>query len=370
MCFDKLISKFFWISAATLFGACNGNNSAQSQMTGTDLSLKDAYESFFPIGVSVSGSELVQEGALIKTQFNSITPVNAMKMVNIHPEEHIYNWKEADSIVAFAKRNEMKIRGHTLLWHRQLPDWLFRNPDGTRAPRQLVMQRLKDHITTVVSRYKKQVYAWDVVNEAISDNPNEFYRSDPLFQVCGEEYLDSAFAWAHTADPEAVLFYNDYNEYKPLKRARIIRLITTLRNRGIPVHAAGLQAHWSIYEPSALDLEQTLEDFRSAGIPIQITELDVSIFPKDPRSAAAVQADTSRAFTAEKQKLQSAQYEQVFRLLRKYRQNITGVTFWNITDRRTWLDNFPVHGRKDYPLLFDSNMKPKPAFRKVCRFDD
>jgi len=329
--------------------------------------LKDHYKDFFPIGVSVSPAELRSaEAQLILKEFNSITPVNAMKMKPIHPKEHEYYWKDADSIVAFAKRNGMKLRGHVLVWHQEIPDWLFTDSTtGKNATKEQVLQRLKEHITTVVSRYKGSIYAWDVVNEVISDDKNEFYRPSALYKLCGEDFIFKAFEYAHAADPKAILFYNDYNETNPIKRAKIIQLVNKMKMKGIPVHAVGLQAHWSIYDLTRKDLETTLKDFSKLGLPLQITELDMSVYP---RVVDESKAATDTAYTLEKQNRQAAQYKMCFQVFRKYRKHISGVTFWNVSDRKSWLDNFPVKGRKDHPLLFDEQLNRKRAYHEVSSF--
>src|SRR4030095_417977 len=195
--------------------------------------LKDYYKDFFFIGVAVTPRALrTDEAQLILSQFNSMTAENAMKMGPIHPQENKYNWSAADSIATFAKANNLKLRGHTLCWHNQTPAWMFiDSATGKQVTKEVLLQRLKDHISTVVSRYKGIVYAWDVVNEAISDNKEEYLRNSAWYQICGEEYIAKAFQWAHEADPNALLFYNDYNEIDPVKREKIIRLIKSLKDR-------------------------------------------------------------------------------------------------------------------------------------------
>ena len=331
--------------------------------------LKDYYKDFFPVGVAVSPRALTgEEGSFIVQQFNSVTPENAMKMGNIHPGEHTWNFTGADSIVAFAVRNKMKIRGHTLCWHNQVPAWIFTDAKGDTVSAEILLQRLKDHITQVVTRYKGKVYAWDVVNEVISDQKDEFYRNSPWLRICGPRYIEMAFRWAHEADPQAVLFYNDYNEINPVKRAKIIQMIKELKAKNVPVQAVGLQAHWAINEPTTDQLEQTLHDFAALGLPLQITELDISVYPKEHEARGRRTMDADTVFTAEKEDRQAAEYKMCFEKFRKYGTSVTGVTFWNISDKHSWLDNFPVRGRKDYPLVFDRNFRPKKAFREIIRF--
>ncbi|PSL34978.1 endo-1,4-beta-xylanase [Chitinophaga ginsengisoli] len=331
--------------------------------------LKDYYRSFFPIGVSVSPRVLKgEEAQLIISQFNSVTPENDMKMGNIHPRENEYNFGRPDSIVAFALRNKMKIRGHTLCWHNQVPAWIFKDEKGDTVSKEILLRRLKDHITTVVTRYKGKVYAWDVVNEVISDKKEEFYRNSAWLRICGPEFIEKAFQWAHEADPQAVLFYNDYNEINPVKRAKIIQMVKDLRAKGVPVQAIGLQAHWAFNEPTEDQLEKTFADFAALKIPLQVTELDISVYPKEHEARARSASDADTSYNREKENSQAEQYRRCFAIFRKYKNALTGVTFWNLSDRHSWLDNFPVQGRKDYPLLFDRNLQPKKAFKEVVSF--
>lgn len=340
---------------------------AQVPASGT---LKDRYASFFTMGVAISPRALrTQERQLIETQFSGVTAENAMKMGPIHPRPDYFNWAPADSVVAFATSRNMAVRGHTLVWHSQTPDWLFKGEAGQLPTKEVLLGRIKAHIDSVVGRYKGRVFAWDVVNEAISDQKDEFYRSSPFYQICGEEFIQKAFEWAHAADPAALLFYNDYNEIDPIKRGKIIKLVNELRAKGVPIHGIGLQAHWSIFSPSADALEQTLSDFSKTGLKIHITELDVSVYKKEGRRDR-IPSDSLTAYTPEREAMQKEMYQRVFAAFRKYRTSIGSVTFWNISDRFTWLDNFPVRGRKDHPLLFDPALQPKKAFGAVMDFKD
>jgi endo-1,4-beta-xylanase len=331
--------------------------------------LKDYYHNYFTMGVAISPRSLkTDEAALILQQFSSITPENAMKMGPIHPTENEYYWKDADSIAAFAKRNKLKLRGHTLCWHNQTPGWLFKDAAGKQVSKEVLLQRLKDHITTVVKRYKGTIYSWDVVNEAISDTKDEYLRNSLWYQVCGEAYIAKAFQYAHEADPEALLFYNDYNEINPVKREKIYKLVKSLKDAGVPIHGVGLQGHWAVNEPSRGQLDSTIQRFAELGLKIQVTELDISVYPKEHDARERKPADANNLFTAEKENQQIEVYKMCFELFRKYRQHISAVTFWNVSDRYSWLDNFPVRNRKDYPLLFDKDLKPKKAFWEVVKW--
>jgi endo-1,4-beta-xylanase len=345
-----------------------GSTSTDSVVIDTSKGLKDYYEQYFSVGVAVSPRALKSdEASLVLRQFNSITPENAMKMGPIHPKENLYYWKDTDSIVAFATRNNLKVRGHALCWHQQAPEWLFVGKNGKDVSKEELLKRLKEHIQTIVSRYKGKVYAWDVVNEAISDNPAEYLRNSKWLQICGEEYISKAFQYAHEADPAALLFYNDYNEINPVKREKIFKLVKGLIRAGIPIHGIGLQGHWSIGEPTAGELDKTLKRFSELGLKIQITELDISVYPKEHTARLWKPEDADISFTSKREEKQIEQYKNCFELFKKYSKFITGVTFWNISDKHSWLDNFPVKNRKDYPLLFDTSLQPKKAFYEVIR---
>jgi len=342
------------------------NDTAQKQREG----LKDYYADYFPIGVAVSPRALKDsaQAQLIKTQFKSMTPENVMKMGPIHPTENRYNWGAADEIVAFAEANNMIMRGHALIWHQQYPDWFFKDAKGNQITKDTLYARMKKHITDVVSRYKGKIYAWDVVNEAVSDDSSKVYREEsPFYKIAGEEYLAKAFEYAHEADPDAKLFYNDYNAVRPEKRERIYKLVKKLVDAGVPINGVGIQGHWSIFEPTEAHLKSALDKYASLGLDVQITELDISIY-KWEKERRKGRPDEQDDFTLELEQKQVAQYDMIFNVLREYKNKITGVTFWNISDQYSWLDTYPVEGRKNYPLLFDKNLKPKKAYYKVTDF--
>jgi endo-1,4-beta-xylanase len=331
--------------------------------------LKDYYKNYFPIGVAVAPRSLTgPEADFIRQQFASITPENAMKMGPIHPEENRYYWQDADAIVDFAQKNGLKVRGHTLCWHNQTPRWLFTDASsGKQVSKDVLLARMKQHINDVMGRYKGKIYAWDVVNEAVPDTSTSLYRKSKFYEIIGEEYIEKAFQFAHEADPNAVLFYNDYNTESAAKREKIYQLLKKLKAKGVPVQGVGLQGHWSIYEPTAQELEESINKFASLGLKVQITELDMSVYPKEHERREKKDTDKSE-FTPEMDAKQAAHYKMLFDIFRKHKNQVTGVTFWNISDKSSWLDNFPVPGRKDYPLLFDANLKPKKAYWEIIKF--
>jgi endo-1,4-beta-xylanase len=307
------------------------------------------------------------EAALILKHFNSLTAENAMKMGPIHPEENRYNWAPADAIVSFAQEHSLRMRGHTLCWHNQTPDWLFVDQDGNTVSKEVLLQRLKAHITEVVTRYKGKIYAWDVVNEVIDDNDSKFYRESKWYSICGDEFIAKAFEYAHEADPDALLFYNDYNTENAGKRERIYKLVKQLMDAKVPIHGVGLQGHWSIYEPSETALRASIEKFASLGLKVQITELDVSVYPLE-HSRREPRPGEPNKLTPEMEQKQLEQYTMFFKVFREYKNAITGVTFWNVSDKHSWLDSFPVPGRKNYPLLFDQDLQPKKAYWAIVKF--
>lgn len=333
--------------------------------------LKAYYRDYFPVGVSVAPQSIApgDEAELIKRNFASLTAENVMKPQPIHPEEDRYNWEPADQIVDFAQANGLKMRGHTLCWHNQTPKWFFEDKDGNPVSRELLLQRLRDHIHAVVGRYKGKVYAWDVVNEAIAEQPDKMYRPTKWYQMLGEEYIAKAFEYAHEADPDALLFYIDFDTEKPAKRDHVYQMLKGLLDKGVPIHGMGLQGHWSIYDDlTAAGLEESITRFASLGLTVQITELDISVYPKDWNRKERRASDTA-SFTPEKEQMQIDKYKMIFDVLRKHKDKVSGVTFWNISDRKSWLDSFPIKGRKDYPLLFDEALQPKKAYWKVVGFE-
>ncbi|HEV7780516.1 MAG TPA: endo-1,4-beta-xylanase [Chitinophagaceae bacterium] len=366
----KIFLNLFMVASLLGLVQCNSSGQpSQPATTGESKGLKDYYAKYFSIGVAVSpGALKTDEAGLILEQFSSMTPENAMKMGPIHPKENEYNWAGGDSIAAFAKRNNLKLRGHTLCWHNQVPNWFFTNAAGDTVTKEVLLRRLKDHITTVVRRYKGTIYAWDVVNEAISDRADEYFRNSAFYRICGEEFVARAFQYAHEADPDALLFYNDYNEINAVKREKIFKLVKGLKDAGIPIHGVGLQGHWALSEPTESQLDSTISRFADLGLKIQVTELDISVYPKEHNARERKASDYDTAFSAEKEARQMEVYKMCFKLFRKYKNVISGVTFWNISDRHSWLDNFPVRGRKDYPLLFDKDLQPKKAYWEVVKF--
>ncbi|WP_158826493.1 endo-1,4-beta-xylanase [Mucilaginibacter lacusdianchii] len=356
------------VALVAVVGCCTVTEIKAQANTGDSKGLKDYYQPYFPVGVAVAPQNLTGNDAnFILQHFNSVTPENAMKMGPIHPREDLYSWKDADSIVNFAQKHGLRVRGHNLCWHEQTPNWLFTDSTGKQVTKEVLLRRLKDHITTVVNRYKGKIYAWDVVNEAIDDDNTKFLRNSLWYQICGEDFIVKAFEYAHAADPNAILFYNDYNTERPEKMERVYRLMKKLVDAKVPVNAVGLQAHWSVYEPTAAELRNTIKKFASLGLKVQITELDISIYPWE-KNRRSLRPGEKGEYTPELEQKQTAKYKEVFSIFREQKKVLTGVTFWNLSDRSTWLDEYPVAGRKNFPLLFDTNLQPKKVYDEVINF--
>lgn len=325
------------------------------------LPLKQLFEGDFKIGAAVNLHTIHSQAELLNRHFNSITAENEMKFVSVHPEEHRYTFEAADELVAFARRNGMAMRGHTLVWHNQTTEWLFQDSQGIPVGKDVLLERMRNHIQMVVGRYKGDIYAWDVVNEVIADEGEALLRRSKWLDIAGEDFIAKAFEYAHEADPQALLFYNDYNESHPLKRDKIYKLVKSLLEHGTPIHGIGLQAHWNLFDPSLDDIRAAIEKYASLGLQLQLTELDMSVFAFEDRRTDLAEP------TSELLELQGQRYEAIFRLLKEYSSVISSVTFWGAADDYTWLDDFPVRGRKNWPFLFDAYHRPKPAYERVAR---
>lgn len=325
--------------------------------------LRTLYKDAFHIGAAVNPRTIESQRLLLTYHFNSLTAENEMKFSSVHPQEDVYTFEDADAIAAFAREQDMMLRGHTLVWHNQTPDWLFENETGGPVDREVLLARLRSHIQTVVGRYKDIIYGWDVVNEVISDDANEdaYLRPSKWLDIAGESFIAKAFEFAHEADPQALLFYNDYNESNPHKRERIYRLVRSLLDQGVPIHGVGLQAHWNLYDPTLDDMRAAIERYAQLGLQLQLTELDVSVFRFEDR-----RTDLTHP-TKEILEIQAERYDSIFRLLYEYREHISAVTFWGAADNYTWLDHFPVRGRKNWPFLFDEALRPKEAYQRVAQ---
>jgi endo-1,4-beta-xylanase len=384
--------------------------------------LKEAYQDHFQVGAAINRSiatgtafrrtseQVHKDIALVKEQFNQISPENDLKWALIHPREGAdgYNFGPADAFVNFGLSNNMYLVGHTLVWHSQTPGWVFQGTNmppgvmkapspapaaasdtagtnspgggrfgrgfgggfgrggftGPRASREELLQRMREHIHTVVGRYKGKIKTWDVVNEAIADGGTNILRNSPWLEIIGPDFIAKAFEYAHEADPDAILRYNDYGLENPAKRRKLIALIKSLQEQHVPVMAIGSQTHVSVSSPSFEAEDQALTELETLGLPIHITELDVNIAQGGQRNTGADVANnaatTQGGLVDDANRRQANAYAGLFRAFVKHDKSVKVVTFWGVNDGVSWRSQ----GR---PLLFDGNDQPKPAFEAVIR---
>jgi endo-1,4-beta-xylanase len=339
--------------------------------------LKEAFSDKFYIGVAINRSQAKgtdkQEQALIKQEFNSISPENDLKWEQVHPKEGTYNFEPADAYVQLGKDSGMFIVGHTLVWHSQTPNWVFNDASGKPLTREALLKRLEDHIKTVVGRYKGVIKGWDVVNEALNEDGT--LRNSKWRTIIGDDYIERAFEFAHAADPDAELYYNDYNLYKAEKRAGAVKIANSLKAKGIPIKAVGEQAHYSLKHGTVEEVEATIQEFIKAGVEVNFTELDISVLPDRGASETADVANSGKyskeldpytnGLPADIEKQLADKYGSLFRLFMKYEKHITRVTFWGLSDRNTWLNNWPIRGRTNYPLPFNRDLSAKAEVVKA-----
>nr|WP_320057947.1 bifunctional endo-1,4-beta-xylanase/feruloyl esterase [uncultured Bacteroides sp.] len=361
----------FKFSLCALALAMNVNTGfAQNSETG----LKDTYKDYFSIGVAVNMRNIAnpEQIAIIKKDFNSITAENDMKPQPTEPAYGQFNWENADKIANFCRSNGLKLRGHCLMWHAQIGQWMYQDEKGNLVSKEKLFANMKHHITAIMERYKDVIYAWDVVNEAISDGGRQGgwpgmgqqsgpYRNSPLYQIAGDEFIKKAFIYAREADPNVLLFYNDYNAVDPGKRDRIYNMVKSMKEEGVPIDGIGMQGHYNIYGPSMEDVDAALTKYSTIVKHIHITELDIRASEE-----MGGQLNFSREagnISPVVKTLQEDQYTRLFRILRKHKDVVDNVTFWNLSDRDSWL------GARNYPLPYDENYKPKPVYSLIKDFN-
>jgi endo-1,4-beta-xylanase len=349
---------------------------AQAQ---TATTLKAAYKGFFRIGAALNQAQFEERDPradpIIAAQFNTISPENVLKWALVHPRLDGYSFDPADRYVAFGEKHKMFIIGHCLVWHSQTPRWVFEDGQGKLLTREALLNRMHDHIRRVVGRYRGRINGWDVVNEALNEDGT--MRHSPWYSIIGEDYVVKAFQFAHEADPQAELYYNDYSLETEAKRKGAVELIRKLKAADAAVTAIGLQDHNRMDWPTAKQEAETIRAFAALGVRVNISELDVDVLPRTTRqntadiSATAASMANSNPYTAglpdEMQQALAKRYAELFEVFVQHRDVISRVTFWGVTDGDSWLNNFPTRGRTNYPLLFDRQGKPKPAFDAVLQ---
>ncbi len=366
-------------SATVLFLVFTGCNSKTDPEDMKVKGLKDYYADNFLFGVALFPEQFDDSlsATLITTEFNSLTAENDMKWALLHPTLDNYNFERADRIVDFAVNNNMELIGHTLVWHSQLGKGVF-TPEGAADESVLVdsatlMGRIKDHIFTVAGRYKGKVHGWDVVNEALNEDGT--LRESNFLKIAGEGYIEKAFEFAYEADPNAELYYNDYNMMEPAKREGAIRIIKNLREKGIRIDAVGAQAHWELNYPPLEEIENSILAYAEAGVKVMFTEMDISVLPSPwrmPSADISVRFENNETMNPYPEGLPDSvntalaqRYLDIFALFNKHSDKISRVTFWGLHDGVSWKNGFPIRGRMDYPMLFDRAMKPKQAYHEI-----
>jgi endo-1,4-beta-xylanase len=327
------------------------------------------------IGAAVMSRQLDDQrlAKLIAEQFNCLTAENEMKPDQLQRIKGQFTFESADKIVAFAQAHDMQVIGHNLCWHQQSPVWMYRDENNKPLPREVALENLKQHIQTVVKHYKGKVKGWDVVNEALADS-EPYLRDTPAKRAIGDDFVIKAFQFAHEADPDAELYYNDYNIEGPYKRDKALRLIRELKSAGVRIDGVGIQGHW-LMEPLKLsEIEDGIKAFSGEGLKVMITELDVDPLPRRKGGAGADISATEREgldpykerLPDDEQRKLARAYGDLFRLFAKYPQ-VTRVTFWGTHDGTSWLNSWPVRGRTNHALLWDRQLQPKPAFDAVLQ---
>jgi endo-1,4-beta-xylanase len=359
------------VSSAGAFATIGRRSPFAPGLAAQGAALKDLVPRSWVIGAAINQNQSDGRDTaavdLITRQFNTISPENLLKFQSLHPEPDRFTFDAADRYVAFGRDRDMAVIGHNLVWHSQTPRWVWDGPDGALADRATMLARMRTHISTVVGRYKGRIRGWDVVNEALNEDGT--LRDSPWRRGIGDDYIARAFEFANAADPNAELYYNDYNlATRPAKRAGAIRVVKDLQQRGIRVDAVGEQGHWRLDSPTVSELDQAIVDLRATGVKVMITELDVNLLPPTgapvPGQSPAPESNPyANGLPDDVQQALAQYYAEAFRVFLKHRDDITRVTFWGVSDADSWLNR----GRVNHPLLWDRQRRPKPAFDEVVK---
>ena len=367
----------WWLPFIAALVGCQPAGESREASTASEPTLKESLAGKFYIGTALNTPQITGQDtaalAVVKRQFNAIVPENCMKSGVVQPQEGAFDFELADQFVAFGEQNDMWINGHTLIWHSQAPRWFFTDEDGNDVSREVMIQRMKDHISTVVGRYKGRVNTWDVVNETILDDGS--WRDSKFYEIVGEEFVKLAFQFAHEADPEAELYYNDYSMANPGKREGVVRMVKSLQEQGVPVDGIGMQGHVGLDYPALEEFEKSILAFADLGVKVMITELDITVLPSPSSNEGAdvsANAEYQQTLNPYAEGLPDSvsnaltkRYAALFDLFLKHQDKIDRVTLWGVNDNDSWRNNWPVRGRTDYPLLFDRNNQPKEVVETI-----
>ena len=341
--------------------------------------LKDAVGKYALIGASVNqwqadGSDAAAT-AVVRRHFNTAVAENCMKAEVVQPREGKFRFALADEFVNYCEQNNLTPIGHCLVWHSQAPKWFFTDSEGKPVSREVMIERMNTHITKVVTRYKGRIHGWDVVNEAVEDDGS--FRQSPFYQIIGEDFIEIALRTAHEADPDAELYLNDYSMSASGKRDTYCRILRQLKEKGIRIDAIGMQSHNGLTYPNLAEYEKSMEAFAACGVKVMITELDVNVLPNpDNFGGAAVEQnyEYQEKMNPYKDGLPDdvarqlhRRYLDFFRLYYKHRDIISRINLWGISDKNSWMNDWPIQGRTSYPLLFDRNYQPKPVVEDIIK---
>lgn len=360
------------IGAAVVLAAAGCSSKAEEPK-----GIKDAFEGKFYIGAALNEAEIrgidTTGVDLVKTHFNSIVAENCMKNEEIHPAEDVWNFELADKFVEFGEANNMFIIGHCLVWHSQLAKWFAYDENGEYVTPEVLKQRMKDHITTIMTRYKGRIHGYDVVNEAIVEDGS--YRKSPFYEILGEEFIPWAFECAHAADPDAELYLNDYGMNVPGRRDAYVKLINQLKERGLRIDAIGMQGHMGMDYPTVEEFETSLLAFAGTGVSVMITEWDMSALPTVNMGANVADVEEYKAslnpyadgLPEDVAKVWNERMKSFMDLFLKHSDKITRVTAWGVSDEDSWKNGWPIPGRTDYCLLIDRDHEVKPFLNEYLK---
>ena len=341
--------------------------------------LQETLGKHFLIGAAVDSflakGEDPRSEAIVREHFNQVVAENGMKGENIHPEVNRYDWSFGDRLADWAEKNGKTLIGHCLVWHSQPPKWMFTDAEGKTVSRETLIGRMYSHIMTVVTHYKGRVKGWDVVNEAINDDGT--YRESMYYKIIGPEYIELAFQFAHEADPNVELYINDYSMAKPAKRETYCRILRNMKAKGLRIDAIGMQSHNGYNYPDYSEYEKSIEAFAAEGVKVMMTELDMNMLPNPEGFGGAEISQNfklmekynpyAKGLDKKAQKLFNQRYLDLFRIIAKHKDVISRVTFWGVDDNHTWLNDWPIKGRTNYPLLFDRDGNPKPVVNDIIK---
>ena len=372
----KIIKTSLFIFALLMVSAsCSRKLNDNSNQQEPQISLSDSYKNNFFIGAAISENQILEKDnrslSIVRNQYNTITPENAMKWMFLQTSPNKFEFDLADKYVEFGLNNNMHIVGHTLVWHSQLADFMNEVTDKT-----IMSNYVSNHINTIVKRYKGKIDTWDVVNEALNEDGT--LRESIFLKTLGENYIIDAFKLAEKGDPNAELAYNDYNLCNPKKREGALRLIENLQKENAKINAVGIQAHWKLNTPSINEIEKSIIAYAGLGVKVMFTELDISVLPNPWEVVGAAVEQNFDKFIGDPKmnpyperlpdsmlQKQAKRYEDIFELFLKHEDKISRITFWGVTDKTSWLNDWPIKERTNYPLLFDRNYQPKQAYQSI-----